>query len=107
MNAHIEEALRTISSALKYLPLDVTTLPNSYYYPNAETNDQNRDTPISNIRDAGRPFKGIHVNSAGTLSIVGVDGAEATFSLTPGCWPYGGVGLFRDNSTTTDIVLLY
>lgn len=107
MNVHIRESLRTISSALKYLPLDVTSLPNTYYYPNAAANLQNSDTAIEDINDAGSPFKGIHVNTECSLTIVGVDENEATFLLTPGCWPYGGLGISKLDSTATDIIILY
>jgi hypothetical protein len=107
MNVHIREALRTISSALKYLPLNITTLPNTYYYPNASTGLQNSNTAIEDINDAGPPFKGIHVNAECTLKIIGVDGVVATFALTPGCWPYGGVGFFKTGSDATNIIVLY
>lgn len=107
MNVHIREALRTISSALKYLPLNVTTLPNTYYYPNAPAELQNSNTPIADINDVGAPFKGIHVNAECTITIVGVDEATATFTLMPGCWPYGGVGFSKTGSDAADIIVLY
>lgn len=107
MTVHIREALRTISSALKYLPVDITAKPNTYYYPNAESSLQNSNTPITDIADAGTPFKGIHVNAECTLTIIGVDEEEATFTLTPGCWPYGGVGFSKTGSDASDIIVLY
>lgn len=107
MNVHIREALRTISSALKYLPLNVTTLPNTYYYPNAPAELQNSNSAIADINDVGAPFKGIHVNAECTVKIIGVDEVVATFTLTPGCWPYGGVGFFKTGSDATDIIVLY
>ena len=109
MNVHIREALRTISSGLKYLPLNVTTLPNTYYYPNAATNAlRNRESPLDDINDAGVPFKGVHVNEACTLKIIGVDGVVATFILTPGCYAYGGLGIYKTGSTgASNIILLY
>ena len=109
MNVHIREALRSISSAFKYLPLNVTTLPNTYYYPNAATDAlRNRSTPLVDINDAGVPFKGVHINADCTLKIIGVDGVVATFTLTAGCWPYGGLGIFKTGSTgASNIILLY
>jgi hypothetical protein len=110
MNVHIREALRTISSGLKYLPVNVTTLPNNYYYPNAATDAlRNRATALADINDAGGvPFKGVHVNADCTLKIIGVDGEPATFILTAGCWPYGGLGILKTGSTgASNIILLY
>jgi hypothetical protein len=109
MNVHIREALRTISSGLKYLPVNVTTLPNTYYYPNAATDAlRNRATALVDINDAGVPFKGVHINAECTLKIIGVDGVVATFTLVPGCWPYGGLGIFKTGSTgASNIILLY
>lgn len=100
MNVHTREALRSISSALRYKKVDnVLSLPNDYYYPNAlDPDNVNVNTPIQDIEgltleDAGVPFKGLHVENACQLAIIDVDGSITVFNLTAGVWPYGGIGV--------------
>jgi hypothetical protein len=109
MNVHIREALRSISSALKYIEVDQSGLEDDYYYPAAKDSaDIHRESPIEDENDAGVPFKGIHVNATSDIAIIGVDGNVATFNLSPGCWPYGGIGLVEASTDITGtIVLLY
>lgn len=114
MNNHVREALRTISwSALKYTTIDISTLLNDYYYPAAASENIDSASAIQDIEglelnDAGVPFKGVHVKEACVVSIIGVDGEIADFSLTIGYWPYGGIGLYIPNTTATEsIILLY
>lgn len=110
MNVHIREALRTIAgSALRYVTINpVAGITNSYYYPGAPTqNLQDSVDPIEDTRDAGSPFKGLHISTECILTIMDVDNNPVTLSLTPGCWPYGGIGISKLDSSDTDIVLLY
>lgn len=101
MNVHIREALRSISSSLTYKEVTQATLEDNYYYPAAKDSDDiHRDQPIEDENDAGAPFKGIHVNETSDVGIIGVDGVAATLNLSPGCWPYGGIGL---HTSATDV----
>lgn len=65
INNYIKGVLRNVSSALRY---ENVTYLEGYYIP--ET-----------------PFKGLHVSTAGDVTILGVDDVEITLTLTPGCWP--------------------
>lgn len=109
MNVHIREALRTIAgSALRYVNINpVSGITNTYYYPGAEVALQDTTDPIEDPRDAGSPFKGLHITAECTLVIMDVDNNPVTLALTPGCWPYGGIGLCKTDSSNVDVVLLY
>jgi len=63
-----------------------------------------RDVDVSTEDYApNRPFKGLYIGATGggSLTIAGLDGEEVTLTgLTPGCWPFAGVGII---SATTDV----
>jgi hypothetical protein len=56
-----------------------------------------------------RPFKAIHVNdlAGGDVTIVGLDGVEATFTVAQGSWPYGGLSIVSATTSVTDIVVIF
>jgi hypothetical protein len=56
---------------------------------------------------AARPFKGIHVGTAGNVTIVGLDGKATTFALEAGGHPYGGTGIIRATTTASNLVALF
>lgn len=85
-NRFIKSSLRTISSALRYEEIDVSE-------EDYETTDF--------------PFKGLHINEEGDVNIQGVDGESAVVHLLPGTWPYGGIGILSEDTTSTNIVVLF
>jgi hypothetical protein len=52
-----------------------------------------------------RPFKGLHVGVAGSVTLTGVDGVPVTLQLAAGCWPYGGLTITA--ATATGVVALF
>ena len=54
------------------------------------------------------PFKGIHVGVAGNVTIVGMDGASATFTaLSAGLWPYAGQAILASTTTATGLIAIF
>jgi hypothetical protein len=55
------------------------------------------------------PFKAIHVNdvAGGDITIVGLDGIAATFTVSQGSWPYGGLSIVQATTTVTDLVAIF
>ncbi len=53
-----------------------------------------------------RPFKALHVNTAGSVRIRGFNGQEVTFTnLVEGLWPYAGTALI-ESGTTADLIAI-
>jgi hypothetical protein len=68
------------------------------------------DTPnLATDYAPDRPFKAIHVNdeAGGDITITGLDGVAATFTVSQGSWPYGGLGIIALTTTVTDIVVIF
>lgn len=93
MNIHEKAAIRNTYSALRYEAITFTA-------------GRYDSTPTPGIVNAA-PFKGLHVTNFGDVEIEGVDGQSVIFTLTPGCWPYGGNAIIEAGTTSTGLIALY
>lgn len=91
MNVNINRrALRETNSILRYESVASSSLPYSV---------------VDGSNYSGTPFKGIHVETSGSITIVGVDSQPISLTLSPGFWPYGGIGITA--STINPIKVLF
>jgi len=71
------------------------------YTPDYNMNWENeKSTPFT-------PFKGLHIAVGGTVAIRGVDDLVVSFTVTAGCFPYGGIGIIQAGTSATGIVALF
>lgn len=86
INTYLKSVLRNISSALRYEAVDTTSA----------------DWVPTTV------FKGLHITTACTVAIKGIDDAVVMLPLTPGTYPYGGMAIMQSGTTvTTGIVALF